>query len=361
MRIITFARPNLGCRELLSVLGVLRSGMLSQGEKVEEFENRFSEPHKAIYGVAVNSGTSALHLSLLAMGIGPGDEVIVPAITFGATANAVAMTGGMPVIADIDDKTFNLSLKSASSLLSKRTKAVIPVELFGNPVDIDEWARFAAEHGLKLIFDCSQSHLASDFSSLSENFEFAATYSFYPTKNMTTGEGGIVLTNNNKVAHSIRLLRNQGMSDTYVYERHGLNNRMTEIAASIGLGQLRRLHKFTKHRQKIAEIYNQKLRGAQLQERDGPGQHVYHQYTVLLQQDRDWIVSKLKELGIPTRIFYPAPLHRIKPFSSQKSLKIAEDFSRRCISLPIGPHISTRYANKIGSKLSLLLGEKNDC
>ena len=360
MKTITFAKPSLGCRELLSVLNVLRSGKLAQGNKVVEFENNFSELHKASFGVAVNSGTSALHLSLLAMGIGPGDEVIVPAITFAATANAVAMTGGKPVIADIDEKMFNLSLSSVESLLSKRTKAVIPVELFGNPIDVNRWSKFAIDHELKLVVDSSQSHLASDFSSVSENFEFAATYSFYPTKNMTTGEGGMVLTNNNKIAQAVNIIRNQGMSDTYVYERPGLNNRMTDIAASIGLGQLRKLHKFTKHRQTIAEIYNRQLQGIHRQVLDGSGQHVYHQYIILLQQDRAWVTSRLMEKGIPTRIFYPEPLHRIKPYSAPDTLEIAEDFSRRCLSLPIGPHISFRSAKKIGLQLAVVLGAEND-
>ena len=355
MKKIAFAKPRLGFGEILSVMSVLRSGNLAQGRKVTELERKFSELHNATQGVAVNSGTSALHLALLAMEIGPGDEVIVPAITFAATANAVAMTGAEPVIADIDPSSYNLSMSSAVDFLSEKTRAVIPVELYGNAVDISEWSEFASNHGLKLVIDSSQSHLASSYGSVPGEYEFVATYSFYPTKNMTTGEGGMALTNNPELARTMRLLRNQGMSETYVYRRPGLNNRMTEIGAAIGLRQLERLKKYTEHRRRIASVYDRHLEGYILTQSKVERGHVYHQYTILVPGKRDLVAKMLEEAGVPTRIFYPQPLHKIKPYFSEKALPVAEHFSENCLSLPIGPHVSLRSASQIAIQVREVL------
>jgi dTDP-4-amino-4,6-dideoxygalactose transaminase len=258
----------------------------------------------------------------MAMGIGLGDKVIVPGISFAATANAVALTGATPVFVDIDPETFNLDLEAAKSQLGQNVRAVIPVDLFGLPISREELDNFARENQLEVLIDSSQSHLATSGAESSIESKFHATYSFYPTKNMTTGEGGMVVTNDDDLAQNVRMLRNQGMSSQYSYELVGLNNRMTDIAGAIGISQLTRLRKNTRKRREIASIYSSGLRDlstVHIQKTPKETFHAYHQFTITVAEQRDRFREALESDGVPTRVYYPQPLNKIKPFLEESS------------------------------------------
>ncbi|HEU5448233.1 MAG TPA: DegT/DnrJ/EryC1/StrS family aminotransferase, partial [Acidimicrobiia bacterium] len=235
---IPAAKPIIGDDERAAVDAVLATGMLAQGQQVAEFEKEFSEVLlDGRSSVAVNSGTSGLHLGLLAAGVGPGDEVIVPSFTFAATANSVALTGATPVFADIEPDSFCLDPAAVEAVVTERTKAIMPVHLYGHPADITGLQAVADRHGLVLFEDAAQAHGASSDGRPVGSFGVFAMFSLYPTKNMTSGEGGMVSCDGD-VAHRIRLLRNQGMATQYANELVGLNNRMTDIHAAIGRVQL---------------------------------------------------------------------------------------------------------------------------
>lgn len=347
-----FSTPQIGLKEKIAVLRSLNSKQLSQGKRVNDLEREFSKLHGRAHGVATNSGTSALHLTLIAMGVQPGDEILVPAISFAATANAAAMIRAKPVFIDIDLSTFNMDLDLASERVSNKTRAIIPVDLFGNPISRERLQEFSRTSGLRSLIDSSQSHLAISGAETHVENSFTSTYSFYPTKNMTTGEGGMVLTNDESLANILRMLRNQGMSeDNYQYEMVGLNNRMTDLAASLGLVQLGRLRGFTQHRMAIAEIYKRHLYDQRLQQAQLGATHVYHQFTFLAPVDRDGLVRALATDGVPTRVYYPKPLNKIKPYFEEQDLPNAKFFSDHCLSLPIGPHITISSAKRVASKV----------
>lgn len=349
-----FSKPQIKTRDIYSALKVISSGNLSQGKNVEVFEKRFASLHKRQFGIAVNSGTSALHLALMAMGFGQGDKVIVPGISFAATANAVALTGATPVFADIDPETFNLDLEAAKTQLGQNVRAVIPVDLFGLPISRQELDDFAREHQIEVLIDSSQSHLATSGAESSIESKFNATYSFYPTKNMTTGEGGMVITNDENLAQNVRMLRNQGMSSQYSYEMVGLNNRMTDIAGAIGVSQLTRLRRNTNKRRDIASIYSSGLRdisSVNIQTTPNEAFHVYHQFTITVVEQRDKFRKALESDGVPTRVYYPQPLNKIKPFFEKHDLPNSKKFSETCLSLPIGPHISQNVAKRVIQKV----------
>ena len=342
-----FSKPVIGHRERWAVDKVLKSGNLAQGEHVAQLEKEFAELHGAKFGVAVNSGTSALHLALIAAGVKPGDEVIVPSVSFAATANSVAMIGAKPVFVDISIETFNLDVTKISAAITARTAAIIPVHLFGNPVDIDEVERIAEDHNLIVLQDSAQAHLSTLRGRPIGGRGLASAYSFYGTKNMTTGEGGIVLTNNSELAERIRWLRNQGMSGAYVYETIGLNNRMTEISAAIGLAQLKRLESFTRAREANAEKLDTVVPESWRPKVIEGSRHPYHQYTFLVPDSRDLFAVKLGSLGIPTRIFYPQALSSLKTFAGETRLRQSLDYVTKCLSVPVGPHLSNREVNRI--------------
>ena len=249
---IPVAKPIIGDDERAAVDRVLRSGMIAQGPEVASFEEEFSTA--LLDGrqcVAVNSGTSALHLGLLAAGIGPGDEVIVPSFTFAATANSVALTGATPVFADIDAATFCLDPASVEAAVTERTKAVMPVHLYGHPADMTALGAIAERHGLAIFEDAAQAHGATFDGRPVGSFGAFGAFSLYPTKNMTSGEGGMVSCDAD-IARKVRLLRNQGMEKQYENELAGLNNRMTDIHAAIGRVQLTRLPGWTEARRRNA-------------------------------------------------------------------------------------------------------------
>ena len=346
---IPAACPEIGEEERKAVDRVLSSGGLAQGPEVEAFEKEFS--HQAVSDaicVAVNSGTSAQHLAMIAAGIGVGDEVIVPSFTFAATANSVALTGAVPVFADIDANYFCLNPASVESVLSPKTKAIMPVHLYGHPANMESLVKICNKNNLLLIEDAAQAHLASISGKRVGTWGIAGSFSFYPTKNMTSGEGGMVTTFDAELARKVKLLRNQGQEQRYKNEIVGFNNRMTDIHAAIGRVQLRNLEKWTKKRQLNAAFYNENLKGVITPPVMSGAVHVYHQYTIRVRGlNRDIFAEELNKHGIGSGIYYPIPSHRLPAFNLNLDLPETELACQEVLSLPIYPSLSNDNLEKI--------------
>jgi dTDP-4-amino-4,6-dideoxygalactose transaminase len=356
---IPVSRPLIGWRERVAVDRVLKSGSLAQGAEVENFETEFSQ---VVGGgrtaIAVNSGTSGLHLGLLAAGIGPGDEVIVPSFTFAATANAVALTGATPVFADISPESFCLNPDSVADCINPRTAAIMPVHLYGHPAPMQELTKLANRHGLALIEDAAQAHLAQLHGQKVGTFGLMAVFSMYPTKNMTSGEGGVVLCSDDGIERKIRLLRNQGMIRPYENEVVGFNNRMTDIHAAIGREQLKRLEKWTKTRQDNARFLSQEINIGVTPVQAHGASHVYHQYTLRLPGNRDRFRELMKEqFAIGTGLYYPTPSHMLPSlarFALNADLPATLKASREVVSLPVGPSLSRGDLQRIANAVRLV-------
>lgn len=348
--VIPAAQPVIGTAEREAVDRVMRSGMLAQGPEVAAFEEEFAAVVDGRHCVAVNSGTSALHMAFVAAGIGPGDEVIVPSFTFAATANSVALTGATPVFADIEPAHFCLDPQAVEAVLTHRTRAVMPVHLYGHPAAMDRFADLAERHDLLVFEDAAQAHAASYKGRPVGAWGLAASFSFYPTKNMTSGEGGMVTTADDDLARTVRLLRNQGMDRRYANELVGFNTRMTDIHAAIGRVQLTRLAGWTKRRQENAAFLDEHLDGIVVPSVAPEGTHVYHQYTVrVVGHDRDAFAAELARRGVGSGVYYPIPNHRLPSFGGCEELPETERAARECLSLPVHPSLSTRDLERIVS------------
>ena len=344
---IPVARPLVGEEEVEAVARVMRSGMLAQGSVVTGFESRFAEYCGARHAVGVNSGTAALHAALLAAGVGPGDSVIVPAFTFFATASAVSMCGATPLFADVDPRTFNIDPESAGDLVRPDTRAVIGVHLFGQPFDVAAVRELSEDHDLTLIEDAAQAHGAEYHGRRAGSLADIGCFSFYPTKNMTTGEGGMVTTDDDALAERVRLLINHGQIRKYLHTAVGYNYRMTNIAAAIGLVQLDRLEGFNERRIRNARYLDRNLAGAGLVTPYAtPGvRHVYHQYVVKIPADypitRDAFVSALADRGIGTAVHYPVPVNRQPVYENERaSCPVSDDLAASVVSLPVHPSVT---------------------
>jgi perosamine synthetase len=339
---IPVARPIIGDDECAAVERVLRSGMIAQGSEVAAFETEFADA--LVEGrrcVAVNSGTSGLHLGLLAAGVGPGDEVIVPSFTFAATANSVALTGATPVFADIEGDYFCLDSAAVEASVTERTVGIMPVHLFGHPADMDALQAVADRHGIRIFEDAAQAHGASWGGRRVGTFGTFGMFSLYPTKNMTSVEGGMVSCVDDDLARRVRLLRNQGMERPYENELVGLNNRMTDVHASIGRVQLTKLAGWTAQRQANARFLDEHLEGVVVPPVAPGAVHVYHQYTIRVGQDRDGVAKALREeYGVGTGVYYPVPNHRLRSFTQQVDLPETERAAAEVLSLPVHPSLS---------------------
>ena len=361
LEFIPAARPLIGAEERAAVDAVLAGGMVVQGPQVAAFEEEFSA--RVVGGahcVAVNSGTSAQHLAALASGAGADREaeVIVPSFTFAATANSVAIAGARPVFADIDPVTFTLDPASVEAAVTERTIAIEVVHLYGLPADMPEILDIARRHGLAVWEDCAQAHAAAIDDEPVGAFGAWGSFSFYPTKNMTSLEGGMVSTADAGLARRVRLLRNQGMERQYANEVVGLNNRMTDVAAAVGRVQLTRLAGWTAARRANAAALDAGLAGA-------PGvvtphvpsgyTHVYHQYTIRLEgasaAERDEVARVLREQWrVGTGVYYPIPNHRLPslaPYAPGLDLPGTERAARECLSLPVHPSLSEADLERI--------------
>ena len=361
LEFIPAARPLIGAEERAAVDAVLAGGMVVQGPQVAAFEEEFSA--RVVGGahcVAVNSGTSAQHLAALASGAGADREaeVIVPSFTFAATANSVAITGARPVFADIDPVTFTLDPASVEAAVTERTIAIEVVHLYGLPANMPEILDIARRHGLAVWEDCAQAHAAAIDDEPVGAFGAWGSFSFYPTKNMTSLEGGMVSTADAELARRVRLLRNQGMERQYANEVVGLNNRMTDVAAAVGRVQLTRLAGWTAARRANAAALDAGLADAPgvVTPHVPPGYtHVYHQYTIRLEgasaAERDEVARALREQWqVGTGVYYPIPNHRLPslaPYAPGVDLPGTERAARECLSLPVHPSLSEADLERI--------------
>jgi len=358
MKQIPLAKPILGFSEKYAVNKVLRSGLLAQGNEVKNFEVAFSRLVEDRECIAVNSGTSALHLGLLSLGIGVGDEVITSPFTFAATANAIALTGATPVFADIDPLTFNIDPNKISLKVSAKTKAILVVHLYGLAGDMARIKEIVRKHDLFLIEDAAQAHLARVGDQPVGTFGDVGIFSFYPTKNMTSGEGGMIVVNDSRLARTCRLLRNQGMEEKYQNEIVGYNLRMTEIHAAIGLSQLKKLKKWTERRREIAQIFNKQLELPGLPIEPPGHYHVYHQYTLRIRKNRENFSQDLTKDGIGNGVYYPKPVHQLPAFNLEESFPIAERASQEVLSIPVHPSLKRSEVSKIVAKVNKIFSNR---
>ncbi|ALE92682.1 aminotransferase DegT [Arthrobacter alpinus] len=350
------AKPIIGDDERRAVDAVLASGQLAQGSEVAEFEKEFSSVLlDGRAAVAVNSGTSGLHLGLLAAGIGPGDEVIVPSFTFAATANSVALTGATPVFADIELEHYCLDAADVETKITDRTAAIMPVHLYGHPFETEAFDAIANKHNVKLFEDAAQAHGAAVNGKKVGTFGDFAMFSLYPTKNMTSGEGGMVSTNLPEVERRLRLLRNQGMERQYENELVGFNARMTNIHAAIGRVQLTKVGAWTRTRQANAAFFDANLEGITTPKVAQGYEHVYHQYTIKVPVDRDGFAKALKEeFNIGCGVYYPIPNHRLVPFATSDDLPNTEEAAQSVLSLPVHPSLSKSDLERIVEAVNTL-------
>ena len=353
---IPIAKPFIGEEEKRAVLDVLSSGMLVQGPKVQQLEKSFAAYCGVKHAVAVSNGTAALHASLRALGIGQGDEVITTPFTFVASANAILMAGATPVFADIDEKTFNISPIEVEKKITKKTKAILAVDLYGLPADYIKLKETAAKHKLKLVADACQSIGAELNGKKTGSLADVTAFSLYATKNIMCGEGGIITTNDDTIAEFAKKFRHHGQKEQYSYEFLGYNYRMTDIAAAIALCQLARIHHWTEQRNKNAEMLTKLLQNTNVQLPFTPqhAKHAFHQYTIKTAR-RDHLHNYLHAAGIDSRIFYPQPLHLSPHFAFLKHKKgdfpVAESACASVLSLPIHPLVTEEQLRFIAATM----------
>lgn len=368
LRRIPIAKPMIEEDEIRAVVEVLRSGMLAQGKEVEFFEQEFANYIGVKHAIAVANGTLALDTALKAIGIKPGDEVITTAFTFIATANAILYQGARPVFADIDPKTYNLDPNDVLEKITSKTKAVIVVHLYGQPADMKAFKEIAEDHKLILVEDCAQAHGAEFEGMKVGSLGHVGIFSFYPTKNITTGEGGIITTNDDEVSRKSRLIRDHGQARKYVHEELGYNYRMTNIAAAIGRVQLKKLDLLNEKRIKNATYLTKNLanvRGIVTPYVDPRVKHVYHQYVIRVENDfplnRDELAARLEEKGVDVAVHYPLPVHQ-QPFYKrlgypQHICPNAIIASRKVLSLPVHPLLTTEDLDYVVSTIKELIRE----
>ncbi|ABM81236.1 DegT/DnrJ/EryC1/StrS family aminotransferase [Hyperthermus butylicus] len=363
---IPVARPLLGEEEFEAVRRVLESGILAHGPEVEAFEREFAEFVGVDYAVAVANGTAALDLILKAYRIREGDEVITTPFSFIATANAILYQGARPVFADIDPETYNLDPDKVLELITPRTRAIIVVHLYGHPADMKAFRKIAEDHKLILIEDAAQAHGAEYRGRIVGSLGDAAAFSFYATKNMTTGEGGMVTTNDRRVAERIRMLRDHGQAEKYLHVELGYNLRMTNIAAAIGRVQLRRLPQLNSRRRENAEVMTRilsRVKGIVPPIEKPWARHVYHQYVIRVTSSypytRDELAKLLRERGIGTAVHYPRiipdqPLYQSLGIGCPRGCPEARRAAREVLSLPVHPHVSREQAEMIARTIAEL-------
>ena len=341
---IPIAKPVIGEEEVRAVTEVLRSGKLVQGEKVEEFEKGFSGYVGTKFAMAVSSGTAALQIGLQSMGIQKGDEVIVPPFTFAATANAVIHCGATPVFTDIDPRTFNIDPGKIGEKVTDKTRAVVCVHLYGQPCEMDPIARLCKSANADLVEDAAQAVGAEYRGRRVGTFGRISAFSFYATKNLTTGEGGMILTGQKDLVEKVRMIRNQGQGEQYRHEIISYNFRMTDIQAAIGIEQLKRIAGLNRKRLENAKFLTDSLssvKGIEVPFVPRHVKHVFHQYTIKVPKGRDKLLDYLNKHGVGARVYYPEPIYMQPPYLKmgfQKGLcPVTEDVCRQVLSIPVHP------------------------
>jgi perosamine synthetase len=361
--------PKIGEEEIEAVVKVMRTGMLTSGlgagPMVTQFEKNFAKFASAKHAIAVNTGTAALHAAVVAAGVRLGDEVILPSFTFVATAEAVVLAGGKPVFTDIDYDTYNLSPKAIEKNITKKTKAIVPVDLYGLSADMEPIQEIAVKHGLTIVEDAAQSHGLLYKGKPPGAFADSACWSLYASKNMTTGEGGVVTTNNDKTAELVKMVRTHGEKAKYASEMLGCNYRMSEMQAAIGVVQLEKLPAFVAKRrdnaQKLNEILAKSKRLRLPHEPEG-GKHSWYLYTVRLEEgtetERNKIMDELHKKGIGAEAYYVNPVHQMPFYHNNfgtRKLPETEKAAKQVFSLPVHPGVTEEQIEFIGKTLLQLL------
>jgi perosamine synthetase len=344
MPMIPIARPDLGPEELNAVAEVLSSGMIAQGRKVAELEDRWAELCGVRHAIATSNGTTALMAILAGLQLGPGDEVITVSHTFAATANAILFTGATPVFIDIEPETYLMDASLIEAAITPRTRAIMPVHLFGLIADMDPILDVARRHGLLVVEDACQAHGATYRGRHAGSFAPSA-FSLYATKNMTTAEGGLITTDDDRLADWLRVYRNQGMRARYQFEMLGFNFRTTDVNAAMGLAQLAKLERNTGRRQAIAAHYDEAFADLPVRTPVIPAgrTHVYHQYTLDVGPARDEIISSLRAKGVGADIYYPIPVHRqtyIRERGLTADVPVTDAAAAHTLALPMFPGLS---------------------
>lgn len=358
---INIAAPLIGPEEKQAVLEVLDSGIIAQGPRVKSFEDAFAEMCGVKYAIATSSGTTALHAALLAQGIGQGDEVITSPFTFIASANSILYTGARPVFVDIEPGTFNLNPDLIEFAVTSRTKAILPVHLYGLCCDMDPLLEIAEKYGLTVVEDACQSHGAEYKGRKAGSFG-TGVFSLYPTKNITSGEGGMITTNDADYAEKCRIIRQHGMHRRYYHDELGFNFRMTDIHAAIGLEQLKKLERFNQLRRENACCLSANLLEVIVPYVPEGHQHVFHQYTVRVPGGRrDALRVYLQEYGIGSEVYYPIPVHQqayyIKKFGCAEHLVESECAAAEVLSLPVHPALSQSHLETIIARVNEFMAQ----
>lgn len=356
---IPVAKPIIGEEEKKAVMDVLNFGMLAQGPKVKELEEAFAKVCNTKYAVAMSSGTATIHAALYAIGIKKGDEIITTPFTFVATANPILMQGANIVFADIDKDTFNIDPADVKRKITKKTKAIIVVDLFGQPADYDELNKIAKERNIIIVEDACQSINAEYKGKKAGSLAKVAAFSLYATKNIMCGEGGVLTTNDEEIYDKARMFRHHGQSEKtrYQYFDLGYNYRMTDMQAAIALAQLKKLDDFTNKRIKNAKLLSEGLKnihGIKVPVVKPNMKHVYHQYTIKIdgfKMSRDELIEYLKSKGVGSAVFYPKPLHLHPHFTrlgyKEGDFPVAEMTAKQVLSLPVHPSITDGDIKKI--------------
>jgi perosamine synthetase len=356
---IAVSAPDLDEADETAVLGAIRSGVLALGPSAERFERACADLAGVRNGVAVSSGTAGLHLIVRSLQVGEGDEILVPSFTFAASANAILFEGATPVFVDIEPDTYNLSAVEMEAKVTERTRGAVVVDVFGHPAEWDEVEAVAARHGLQLVDDSCEAIGAAYRGRPIGSFGVAGCFAFYPNKQMTTGEGGMIVTDDDEMAATFRSMRNQGRGEMGLWlehERLGFNYRMDEMSAALGTSQIARLPGFLRKRAAVAERYTERLAGFDWVRPPMVRPNVtmsWFVYVVTLAAgiDRDATMVRLESQGIPTRAYF-SPIH-LQPYVRERfgtregSLPITEDIARRTLALPFHNHLTESQVDQV--------------
>lgn len=347
---IPVSKPLIGEEEISAVVEVLKSGMIAQGPKTKEFEDMFAELCGTKHAIATTNGTTAIHAALYALGLKEGDEVVTTPFTFVATANPALMLGARVVFADISEDDFCIDPKEVEKKITDKTKVIIPVDLYGQIYKFSQIKELADRHNLKIMEDACQAVAAEQNGVRSGNFGDVAAYSLYATKNIATGEGGMIVTNDDEVARKVKMFRHHGQDEAvrYEYLEVGHNFRMTDVLSAIGVEQMKKVDMITEKRRSNAKFLDEGLKGIKGLitpiEMEG-NKHVYHQYTIRIMEEfghtRDELMEFLKANEIGSGIYYPKPLHLHTHFREmgykEGDFPVAERIAKEVLSLPVNP------------------------
>jgi perosamine synthetase len=358
---INMAKPVMEAEEKQAVLEVLESGILAQGPRVAAFEEAFAKVCETRFAIAASSGTTALHIAMLAHGLKAGDEVITPPFTFIASANSVIYVGAKPVFVDIDPRTFNIDVSQIEAAVTPRTKAILPVHLYGLCCEMDKILEIAKKYNLVVIEDACQSHGAVYKGKKAGSFG-TGTFSFYPTKNITSAEGGMITTSDEAIAERCKIIRNHGMRKRYYHEELGYNFRMTDLHAAIGLAQVQKLERFNNQRCQNAAFYNENLKGVTIPFVPEYCKHVYHQYTLRVPDGRrDALREHLKSKEIGTEVYYPVPIHQqsfyMEMFGSKQHFAQTEKAATEVLSIPVHPSLTRMELETVAAEINSFMGK----